>query len=1189
MSLHTLANHLQTAGRGDDKVLVHMTPGEVQGLQSLAMAHGGSLSVNPETGLPEAGFLSSILPTLAGAALAATGVGAPMAALMVGGAGAVATGSLKKGLMAGLGAYGGAGLGAGLGLGSAAGAGASAASSMASNAAFAPGAAFNQAGTASLLSPSVANAGFAQGFAPGQAFNQAGTIQGIGAGATGAANNAAFVPGQAFNQAANIQQSPVVASGATTPPANVPASSVLDKIKGIPGKLGDLLSSSGPEADKAREDFLKQNKNYLLTSGLSALSLSRDDPRGPRKEEPTQEFNPNYRASTGQYSAGPMYGKSSERLYSFYADGGSVGQPVERMSQDNSVGANTNYPMANIKPYGYAVPKNVPISQNVFQPDGYQNLDPYTGEQKFAGGGLAALHFKSGGAFISKLKPVTAPKKTTPKLADTKKLESEIKGLEKYGSYDDQMGKFNDLGNQIKDRQADKQNKAKELAERQKSFNEDVKRMKAEQANRAKEINNEYAGKLKDFNAETAAEVKNRQASISKIKNKTERSNAQKDLANYQKERSGELANINKDKASALSEAGNDIKNFTNDFNNFKNEVGAFNKDVDSQIAKATKEQAEAKTASGFAKQRQDKEAQFEKTRAANESLVNKANEDYETGMSKFNEYQNALKDEQTKYEEQTKRQATGVSSLRAQSTASRIAGNPNQSKIDSLQKQLDSISGGLGSVYERQDIQKEIDALKSEYSSGAAGTSSQSGIYTPKYMKDANGNLVPYQERASFNKYTKAPGYDTAVRIMDESDVNNLFQDVAGRRPTPEEMEKYLGMKASDAALANQIMKLPDVAGKTEFSTDDLAENFKYYLGRDPSAGEIANMKKSNLTNFNALRNYLQAQPAYVDNLNKIGQSLFGQAMETQATSQAQEARGYKPLTADEVATSYKDALGRDPTMDELRKYMGTSALPSDITKQLRSSDEYLSSLTKPLVPGLQQGAITTAPTPRYAPGTVLEYTPEQQAQTGLGAITGGLQPTATGLQQPMNRGAVTIEGAMPLNPTGQEQLGLQTLFGQLATQAPALQTGMKFAAPEQSMFGFQPYAAPQNPQSLEAVLAALKSQQAAPVGMADGGMADGGYNLGGYSDGGRLLKGPGDGVSDSIPASIGNRQPARLADGEFVVPARIVSELGNGSTDAGARKLYAMMNRIQQARGKTVGNGKVAVNSRAEKLLPA
>jgi hypothetical protein len=101
----------------------------------------------------------------------------------------------------------------------------------------------------------------------------------------------------------------------------------------------------------------------------------------------------------------------------------------------------------------------------------------------------------------------------------------------------------------------------------------------------------------------------------------------------------------------------------------------------------------------------------------------------------------------------------------------------------------------------------------------------------------------------------------------------------------------------------------------------------------------------------------------------------------------------------------------------------------------------------------------------------------------------------------------------------------------------------------------------------------------------LARGGMS----HLGDYSDGGRLLKGPGDGVSDSIPAMIGQRRPARLADGEFVVPARIVSELGNGSTDAGARKLYAMMDRVQRARGGTTGKGKVAKNSRADKFLPA
>jgi hypothetical protein len=94
---------------------------------------------------------------------------------------------------------------------------------------------------------------------------------------------------------------------------------------------------------------------------------------------------------------------------------------------------------------------------------------------------------------------------------------------------------------------------------------------------------------------------------------------------------------------------------------------------------------------------------------------------------------------------------------------------------------------------------------------------------------------------------------------------------------------------------------------------------------------------------------------------------------------------------------------------------------------------------------------------------------------------------------------------------------------------------------------------------------------------------------DLGSYSDGGRLLRGPGDGVSDSIPAVIGNKQPARLADGEFVIPARIVSELGNGSTEAGARKLYAMMDRIQATRKRSIGKGRVAKNTRADKHLPA
>jgi hypothetical protein len=162
------------------------------------------------------------------------------------------------------------------------------------------------------------------------------------------------------------------------------------------------------------------------------------------------------------------------------------------------------------------------------------------------------------------------------------------------------------------------------------------------------------------------------------------------------------------------------------------------------------------------------------------------------------------------------------------------------------------------------------------------------------------------------------------------------------------------------------------------------------------------------------------------------------------------------------------------------------------------------------------------------------------------------------------------SIEGALPYQDII-NRLGIGGVYQQIADKAPALQGGVQFNVPQ----GYTPI-----------------GQTARPQGMAMGGMAMGGeaqYNLGGYSDGGRLLRGPGDGVSDSIPAQIGNRQPARLADGEFVIPARIVSELGNGSTEAGARQLYAMMDRVQKKRRSTVGKGKVAVNSKAHRMLPA
>lgn len=100
--------------------------------------------------------------------------------------------------------------------------------------------------------------------------------------------------------------------------------------------------------------------------------------------------------------------------------------------------------------------------------------------------------------------------------------------------------------------------------------------------------------------------------------------------------------------------------------------------------------------------------------------------------------------------------------------------------------------------------------------------------------------------------------------------------------------------------------------------------------------------------------------------------------------------------------------------------------------------------------------------------------------------------------------------------------------------------------------------------------------------------------YNDGGIAnltpENGKMLSGMGDGVSDEIPATIEGEQKAALSDGEFIVPARIVSELGNGSSDAGAQKLYAMIDRIQEARKQTIGDDKeYAADTDAERYLPS
>jgi hypothetical protein len=205
---------------------------------------------------------------------------------------------------------------------------------------------------------------------------------------------------------------------------------------------------------------------------------------------------------------------------------------------------------------------------------------------------------------------------------------------------------------------------------------------------------------------------------------------------------------------------------------------------------------------------------------------------------------------------------------------------------------------------------------------------------------------------------------------------------------------------------------------------------------------------------------------------------------------------------------------------------------------------------------------------TPTYAPEGV--YRPEYKTY----AAEGGIMRLAVG-------GSVDDELGGDYSAMGADQGNMQKgLFGLGYAEGGISEILEDAKAQGLTLEAYQNIYGRGN--AIDKMQKALKEGMMVNPGMARGGIS----SLGGYSDGGRMLKGPGDGMSDSIPASIANKQPARLADGEFVVPADVVSHLGNGSTDAGAKQLYAMMDKVRKAR---TGKKKQAPAVKANRYMPA
>jgi hypothetical protein len=303
-------------------------------------------------------------------------------------------------------------------------------------------------------------------------------------------------------------------------------------------------------------------------------------------------------------------------------------------------------------------------------------------------------------------------------------------------------------------------------------------------------------------------------------------------------------------------------------------------------------------------------------------------------------------------------------------------------------------------------------------------------------------------------------------------------------------------------------------------------------------------------------------------------------------------------PVAAPQAVTNplsfYDQALAR-MTPAQLEAHEAGLAATRDLGNQGPGQPSPMDSNAQSMIHSFNENGLPNGFVTALVPiANALNITSPQQ-----GALT-GLPSLITGNPLPMIGGAILGNAANIAQMTNMSQIAESSgnqvgpeLGGQSVQEG--MLSGLDVAVPE----GATATPVTSNVADPTAIDPGTNPDAGSPgddgVGWARGGLsslaafARGGYNLGDYSDGGRLLRGPGDGVSDSIPASIADKRPARLADGEFVVPARIVSELGNGSTDAGARQLYAMMDRIQNARQKTVGKGKVAVNSRANKLLPA
>ena len=1043
MSIQLAAKHLAAHGRGSDTTLVHMTPGEVASLQSLAQQHGGSLSINPQTGLPEAGFLSALLPMAAGAGLAAMGMPQGYAALAVGATSAVASGGdLKKGLMAGISAYGGAGMAE-----SFMGAGARAMAAPV-------GAPVVEAAPAAIsAAPAAPSAGSITGSSMQGALNKLPeAYRGPSYGAEAGNVSLPFLTSAAPAQVAQ-------AAAAATPAAQAAQQAVaLDTMS--MGQRFDALKAGATGTNAL--NYIKANPFTSL--GVATAAMTPDETSAPQKTEDTDlgpraklQYYPGWSNPTPRPN---MQGIEQTYNRPYYAAEGGI----TRMAEGGIASA----------------PRN---QQQLF-------ADYLARVSGGAGAGTGVEVAPKPGTGTSTKTPKTPPAETPEEYAERMRLNARGGGggrgekpepsawdsmtdaekTEYYAQRPFESGLASAAGNYISNgflfgalgKAQDYLNPG--FTER----NLNILRGIHPPANSPLAGGPlQYGPPMSEIDRVTADDAAN---------------------AAYQRDQA-EAANLARMQAD------------TNPFGNFADAPLSSRTDVSGYPLRESELKSLERGMTSSPAKKGDPFAGFFNSDPTLNQIGKYA--DPSTQPAGFFPAGTAYTDKAF-YRDRLGNLFAPGDSIPAGTTVSGNMALADQNKLQGLaqQRAIDASKFTVPDFLAAQ--QAEIAALRAEQAQQRAVEEKQKVAAELGYMKNAIKQDLGVLEGDK--------GFVFMDKYSSLQDQLNKFDNPYGDRFAP---TSAMGMyTAQDTADAINNLERGDRFPPVDFSNQYLSP---------------------------------EAYQAEVDKLNA------------------------------DITPSVPGAISAAPEDTTLSQF--TNALYGGI-----APPGYVGEGTQ-LAGANYTGGIPDAGVLGGAPAPNMGNTGSNRGAFGIGGVWTNKEgvPITTRDGSPVMTGAGAE--AMKRAVTASNAAANRT-YGNSANSGPA-----NDGRADPTGIGGTSYGSVADGYTggSEAAAGGLST----PYGfqhMAQGGMSNlNQYNLGSYSDGGRLLRGPGDGVSDSIPATIGKKRPARLADGEFVIPARIVSEIGNGSTEAGARKLYAMMDRIQAGRKKSVGKGKVAVNSRAYKHLPA